>query len=240
MQLRFASLAVVVTVALFACTSSTNGGSGSGFDAGAGFDGGVSKPDGGAPPPPPPAPPPPSDAGADADADADTVFTTVPPFDTGVDGTGAQLADDQIDAHWTVKDSGNVALTSYVKTDALGYPGYWMQPAASTKSKFITPFSDTVDPSGTGVFTYRTTFTLRTGVDLGAVTLVVKYASDNSVSDVRLNGNAAPSIVGGSYTTFETVTFTTGFVVGPNAVEIVVANQGGPTGLRSEIDLTAN
>jgi hypothetical protein len=148
------------------------------------------------------------------------------------------LADGAVDPHWTVMDGAANALTAYVQTDALGYPGYWMAPSAT--SKFISPFADTVDPSGNGTFTYRTTFSLRAGVDAGAVAMVIRYASDNQVTAVTLNGQPIAGVVAGSYSTFETLNVTGPFSEGVNIVTIVVANQGGPTGLRAELDLSAN
>ncbi len=174
---------------------------------------------------------------ADANA-ADASATTKLPFATGLGTNGAVLADGQVDPHWTVKDSASNALTSYVKTDALGYPGYWMAP--STTSKFISPFTDTVDPTSSGTFTYTTTFSLRAGIDAGAVKLVVRYASDNGVTAVTLNGQNLSGVTAGSYSTYTTLTVNTGFTVGTNTVTLVVSNSGGPTGMRAELDLTAN
>lgn len=185
---------------------------------------------------------PPGDAGKpaveDAAPDADAAPTTVMPFATGLDASGAVLADQAVDGHWTVKDAEGNAFSAYAQTDALGYPNYWLAPSAT--SKFISPFIDTVDPTGNGTFTYKTTFSLREGVNLAAVSLVIRCTSDNQMKSVMVNGQALPGVVDGSYSSFQTLTATTGFVVGINTVELVVANSGGPTGMRAELDLTAN
>lgn len=182
--------------------------------------------------------------------------TTILPFATGLGTNGVTLANQQIDPHWTVKDSLGNPLTAYVQTDALGYVGYWMPP--TTTSKFISPFIDTVDPAPSGgTFTYTTTFSLKAGLaDAGApdasgdagtadaadagpqaLTLVIRCAADNQVGSVKVNGQTLPGVVAGSYSAFQTLTFTGPFVTGVNTVEIDVVNTGGPTGLRAELDL---
>lgn len=136
-----------------------------------------------------------------------------------------------------MKDADGVALTSYVKTDALGYEGYWLAPSAA--SKFLSPFIDTVDPAPAGGgFTHTTSFVLGSEVDLSQVQLVVRYASDNAMTAIALNGQAIAEVSAGSYSAFTSVTVTTSFVRGKNSVALTVTNTGGPTGMRAELDLT--
>lgn len=170
----------------------------------------------------------------DADA-ADASPVTTVPFATGLGADGMPLVDGQIDPHWTVKDALENALTAYVQTDALGYTGYWLAPSAT--SKFISPFADTVDPTGSGTFTYTTTFVLGDEVDLSKTQLTIRYASDNAMTNIALNGASVGAVAGGGYSAFETLTVTTGFARGANSVSFVVANSGGPTGMRAELDL---
>jgi len=175
--------------------------------------------------------------GVDAADAADTGLPTAAPFATGLGAGGMALADDQIDTHWSVKDAESVVLTSYVKTDPLGFAGTWLAPSAT--SKFISPFVDTVDPAPAGgTFTYTTTFVLGAEVDLSKVKLVVRYASDNAMTGITVNGTALVGVVAGSYFAFETVTVLTPFVRGTNSVALTVTNTGGPTGMRAELDLT--
>ena len=173
-----------------------------------------------------------ADAGADA---ADAAPVTLLPSATGLGRNGMTLDDGQIDPHWTVKSADGVALTSYVQTDALGFIGSWMRP--TTTSKFISPFADTVDPTGMGTFTYTTTFVLGAGVTVADVQLVIRYASDNVMTGISVNGQALATVNAGGYSVFETVTVRTPFVVGTNTVSMTVANGGGPTGLRAELEL---
>jgi hypothetical protein len=182
----------------------------------------------------------------DADDAASTSTTTsltvtlptTPPFDTGLDNTRVALADGSVDTHWTVKDAMGNALTAYVQTDAQGFVGAWLPPSAT--SKFLSPFVDTVDP-GVGPFTYTTTFSLATGVNLATTTLTVSYASDNATDSITLNGQAITGVTAGSYSAFVVLPPITGpFVVGTNTISFVSSNSGGPTGFRAELDLTAN
>ncbi len=185
----------------------------------------------------------PVDAGVDAAeakdaADAADAAVVAPPipFATGLSATSVALADGQIDTHWTIKDGLGTALTAYSQTDALGYVGYWLAPSAT--SKFISPFIDTVDPSGNGTFTYTTSFALGAEVDVAAVQLVIRYASDNEMKDILINGVSVGPVAVGGYSAFETLTATTQFVKGTNTVSFTTGNSGGPTGMRAEFDLT--
>ena len=67
-----------------------------------------------------------------------------------------------------------------------------------------------------GPFTYTTTFSLRTGIDLAATTLSVSYASDNATDSITLNGTEVPGVSGGSYSSFVVLPITGPFVVGTN------------------------
>ena len=164
-------------------------------------------------------------------------FATTLPFNTGLDAARVALADVAVDTHWTIKDGMGKPLTAYVQTDALGFVGYWLAPSAT--SKFLSPFVDTVDP-GVGPFTYTTTFSLRTGVNLATTTLTVSYASDNATDSITLNGQAIAGVTPGGYGAFVVLPITAPFVVGTNTISFVSSNSGGPTGFRAELALTAN
>lgn len=165
-------------------------------------------------------------------------FATTLPFNTGLDKARVALADVAVDPNWTVKNAAGMALTPYVQTDALGYPGYWLAPSAT--SKFISPFVDTVDAAAAGPFTYTTTFSVRTGADLATTTLSVSYASDNATDSINLNGTAVPGVTAGSYSSFVVLPITGPFVIGANTISFVSSNSGGPTGFRAELSLTTN
>jgi hypothetical protein len=164
-------------------------------------------------------------------------FPTTLPFNTGLDNARVALADLALDTHWTIKDASGKALSAYVQTDAQGFVGYWLAPSA--KSKFLSPFVDTVDP-GVGPFTYTTTFSLANDVNLATTTLTVSYASDNATDSITLNGQAITGVTPGSYSAFVVLPITAPFVVGTNTISLVSSNSGGPTGFRAELALTTN
>jgi hypothetical protein len=184
-------------------------------------------------------------AGDDDDATSTSTVTsfdlkygTTNPFATGLDNASVVLADLAVDPHWTIKNGAGKAFTAYVQTDAKGYIGYWLAPSAT--SKFLSPFMDTDDTLVEGPFTYTTTFTLRTGVDLAGTSLSVSYANDNAMDSISLNGTAVPGVTAGGYGSFTVLPITGPFNVGTNTISFVSSNSGGPTGFRAELVLTAN
>ena len=168
----------------------------------------------------------------------DLAYATANPFATGVDAARVALADLAIDPHWTIKNGAGQAFTAYVQTDAKGFVGSWLAP--SIASKFLSPFMDTDDTALEGWFTYTTTFSLRTGVDLPGTLLSVSYANDNAMDSISLNGTAVSGVTGGGYCSFTVLPITGPFLVGTNKIAFVSSNSGGPTGFRAELTLTAN
>jgi len=164
-------------------------------------------------------------------------YPTTLPFNTGLDKTRVALADKAVDTHWTIKDASGKALLAYAQSDAQGFPGIWLAPSAT--SKFVSPFVDTVDP-GVGPFTYTTTFSLASDVNLATTSLQVSYASDNATDSITLNGTAMAGVTPGGDTSFVVLTLTAPFVVGPNTISFVSSNSGGPTGFRAELVLSTN
>lgn len=184
-------------------------------------------------------------AGDDDDAPSTSTVTpidlkygTTNPFATGVNDARVALADLAVDPHWTIKNGAGKAFTAYVQTDAKGFVGFWLAP--STTSKFLSPFMDTDDTAVEGPFTYTTTFSLRTGVDLSGTSLSVSYANDNAMDSISLNGTAVPGVSAGGYGSFTILPITGPFLVGTNTIAFVSSNSGGPTGFRAELTLTAN
>ena len=168
----------------------------------------------------------------------DLAYATTNPFATGVDAARVALADLAIDPHWTIMNGAGKAFTAYVQTDAKGFVGFWLAP--STASKFLSPFMDTDDTAVEGPFTYTTTFSLRTGVDLAGTSLSVSYANDNAMDSISLNGTAVLGVTAGGYGSFTVLPITGPFLVGTNKIAFVSSNSGGPTGFRAELTLTAN
>lgn len=171
----------------------------------------------------------PTDAGVDSDASA--VVDDGQLYATGLGTDGVALPDHEIDPHWSVRWSGGEELTAYVQTEATGYEGFWMRPSSS--SKFISPFIDTIDPSGSGQFIYSTDFVLESIPNQEY--LAVSTANDNQLVAVTVNGHALDDVGAGSYSSFQVLNVPAEHLAtGNNVLEFTVGNSGGPTGFRAE------
>jgi len=154
-------------------------------------------------------------------------------FGQTVYNTGTQGCCDILDPHYTlVAAPAGVPLGSvYSTTTCCNWHNYWITPLAG--STWVNPTGNASWQAPYGNYTYRQTFTLTSTA--GAL-LLGEWSSDNQ-SCVTLNGGSSQCTLGGDwswdqYTEFE---FTDGFQVGTNALDIVVYNAGGPTGLLVEI-----
>jgi peptidoglycan hydrolase-like protein with peptidoglycan-binding domain len=103
-------------------------------------------------------------------------------------------------------------------------------------SKWIAPSRNQtlgIDPPGD--YTFHTTFDL-TGVDLTGVKVILDILVDDAVTDVLLNGQSLGLHVAGfsGFTASNSLSLTSGFVVGTNTLDIVVQNGpgNGSCGLR--------
>src|SRR6185437_5622376 len=135
-------------------------------------------------------------------------------FNTGVDASGAVLADGASDPHYTITQSADASILTPVaadKSQASTIP--WTGLPDTSTSAWISP-----NPSGgfglsPGNYTYETTFNL-SSIDpsTATISLAGQFAADNSAT-VALNGNVSGSVSSGfsSYTSFS---FTSGFVPG--------------------------
>ncbi len=141
-------------------------------------------------------------------------------YDTGVDGSGAKLADGSAESHYTIDGSG----TPYVYTNGL----YLSDPNA----KFIAAQTDggyVVNPN-----TFALTFSLA-GLNPATATLSGDFAADNYAS-VYLNGHLiAQDIQGTVYSNFQSLTpfsaSSADFVAGVNTLSFVVTDTGPPSAL---------
>lgn len=159
---------------------------------------------------------------------AATAQAAVGLFNTGVDALGNSLADNAIDTHYTVNGG-----TAYAATSAGGHPiGPWL--GDSVTSAWIAPATDTNGVLD-GTYTYTTTFDL-TGIDLTTALISGRLSSDDRLTGITINGNAAavPAVTT-SFTFWTNFSVNSGFVAGLNTLSFSVLNNGGgPTGLRVE------
>jgi hypothetical protein len=160
-------------------------------------------------------------------------------FNSGVDDTGAVLADNAIDTHYTITLNPDGGLPDAIVEDSTRFPivaGPWM--ANSTTSKWIGPRFFTEQAAG-GDYTYSITFDL-TGLDPASAIVTGQWTSDNAGPDILINGVSTGNSNPGSFGTYTAFTISTGFIDGLNTLEFRVNNAAlGYTGLRVELSGTA-
>ena len=145
------------------------------------------------------------------------------------------------DLHWNLNGgNGGQAFT--------GSPIHanWLDNDATSQWLTPTPQGDqSHDPVSDGTYVYSLTFDL-TGFDPSTATFDGRFAADNLVSEIRLNGNVI-SGSGGTFDGWTSFASAAGaFLAAENTLEFVVTNigqaDGNPTGLRVEFlnsDVTA-
>jgi hypothetical protein len=119
---------------------------------------------------------------------------------------------------------GPSTFASLVSTSAQGYPFPYGLGDNST-SAWITPTTHTFGP--------ETNYTYKTSFDLTTAKIVGRYANDDPLVGMAINGHAL-TVSGGAMGSWTSFTIASGFVAGINALQFTVNNTGGPTGLRVE------
>lgn len=163
-------------------------------------------------------------------------------FGTGVDASGALLADGAVDPHYILAASadpnypGPEAFVVH-QTWPIAPAGPWA--ANGPTSKWIAPRAEqeqNLDPSlgnAEGDYTYQTTFDL-TGRDHTKIVVVGTLAVDNSVSDVLVNG-LSTGITAPSFSTYTDFAISSGLIPGVNTLDFKAYNAPAtpnPAGLR--------
>lgn len=154
----------------------------------------------------------------------------------GLVNTGAGLSDGQLDANYAVvlapiAADGPTSGATAVVGGGFPFP-YWVAPP--TGSNWISAYgrNGNLDPTVNGDYEYQLSFTLP--VAAASLTITGEWATDNSGSDIVLNGVSSGDASGGlsSLTAFS-VTGTG--VAGTNTLDFYVVNDaqvgGNPTGL---------
>ena len=164
-------------------------------------------------------------------------------FNTGVDNDRIPLPDNSVDLHYTFVGPVPTGTAPIVATSAGGFP---IAPAGprlpdSLTSAWITPSEDTTGNAGD--YTYRTTFTVPTGVDLTQAFVRAMVSSDNNITAIRINGIDTGITWAGGFSSFSpSFGIGSGIVAGVNTIDFVVneasggAGSGGYTGLRVELN----
>ncbi len=170
-------------------------------------------------------------------ANAVTVLTL---YNTGVDAAGVATTGNGADLHWTL--AGGPAYTGATNNT---FPiGPWISEDAT--SRWVTPTDNaaTLTDAADNTYTFTETFSLA-GYDAATAAFTGRYAADNAVDSITLNGVALASSPGGfsSWTSFDSTGGT--FNAGDNTLTFVVrnfANGGGPNpaGLLVQVTGTAD
>ena len=154
-------------------------------------------------------------------------------YSTGTDAAHAATTGNGADLHWTL-----IGGTAYTGGTNGSFPiGPWVTDTAT--ARWITPTTNAGDNNGIATYTYETTFTL-TSAGAANAQINGKFAADDEVTAVRLNGNVV-GIVGGGFRFYSGFNVTgAGFVAGVNTLSFDVLNSGGgPTGLQVDLGGTA-
>lgn len=152
-----------------------------------------------------------------------------------VAGGGAVSVGTMIDANWTL--AGGIAWNS------TSINGAWL--ANNATSRWLTPASNgnqSFDPTADGFYTYQLAFDL-TGFNPATATFTGRFATDNQVTQIRLNGQAITQAGLGSFNRWTEFSASAGFVDGLNSLAFTVRNlrqaSGNPTGVRVEFQSSA-
>lgn len=162
-------------------------------------------------------------------------------YNTGVDNAGVATTGNGADPHWLLNGG-----TSFNGGTNGSFPiGPWL--AETAVSRWVTPTAnaaDSLDATSDGLYTFTLAFSL-VGFQPGTASFTGRYAVDNQVDSISLNGTqiAGP---GGSFTAYTNFSSTGAVFAANNLLTVVVRNfasaSGNPTGLRVEFlssDVTA-
>jgi hypothetical protein len=156
-------------------------------------------------------------------------------FNTGVDSSGVSLPSGTVDPHWRITlsaDSGFPGPDALVLNDS-GFPiPPWL--ANDEFSKWIAPQADQSVGNLEGDYNYRTTFDV-TGFDPASVRVTGEWATDNTGTDIVINGTSTGQRNDGQFVVWTPFQINSGFVAGVNTLDFKVNNAPtavNPTGFR--------
>ncbi len=153
-------------------------------------------------------------------------------FNTGVDASRTPLPNNAPEGHYSLVTVPSGTTDVRAATSANGFPiGPWI--GDNTTSAWIGPNSGNDLGGPVGDYDYRTTFSLL-GFNAASASIVGQWSVDNRGVDILLNGISTGNIASG-FQSFYAFTINNGFVDGLNTLDFIVNNQGGPTGLRTEL-----
>ena len=153
-------------------------------------------------------------------------------YPTGVNDTGALLADQTLDGHWTVASSTDPAnpgpnLYAFPATLSPISTGSWVANTATGRWLTLNP----TDPNtaSNAVFTFKVVIDLN-GYQPGTASVTLRMAADDDYK-ISLNGTTTGITRNNAYGSFANHTIATGWQAGMNTLTFSVNNSGGgPTG----------
>jgi hypothetical protein len=165
-----------------------------------------------------------------------TVLEGIPGlFNTGVDDSGVSLPSGAVDPHWRLTasiDPGFPGPDALVLNDS-GFPiPPWLP--NDEISKWIAPRADQSSGNLEGDYNYRTTFDA-TGFDPASIRVTGEWATDNSGTDIVVNGVSTGQRNDGQFVVWTPFQINSGFVAGVNTLDFKVNNAPSgvnPTGFR--------
>jgi hypothetical protein len=157
-------------------------------------------------------------------------------FNTGVNGAGAVLPSGTPDPHYALIAVPDGSPVPRPATVAAEHPAYVPDsPIGSAGSSWIAPAASCAISYAPGAYVYRTTFDL-TGLDPATAHVDGIYGSDDTVTDVRLNGVSTGISGGAFFILIYQMHLSSGFVAGVNTLDFVVVNAStGPHGFRLNV-----
>ena len=161
------------------------------------------------------------------------------PFGTGLDASGALLAQNAVDPHYTIVGSSVFGPAAYAKLS--GAPidnGAWVNDSAA--SAWLVPDPDFffLDQAGiTDSITYRTTFDL-SAFSAPGWRIDGRWAADDSGLTIRLNGVVVPGTAVAQADRWTGFSITSGILPGLNTLEFTTFSTVSPTGPRVEMTTT--
>jgi hypothetical protein len=147
-----------------------------------------------------------------------------------------------VDSHYTLVSSADPNApgpNAYVVLQSTGFPiPPWI--ADGPSSTWIAPQADQSSGNAVGNYDYRTTVNL-TGFGPRSAFLSGRFASDNELSDILVNGvTTGINDREHQYRSFTPYTISGRFFhEGLNTIDFIVHNDGGPTGFRNEMGVVA-
>lgn len=153
-------------------------------------------------------------------------------YNTGVNASGAPLANNAAETHYTLVSVPSGSTTVRVATSANGFPiPPWL--GDNALSAWIGPTGAGDLTGQTGNYDYQTTFQL-SALEVAGATIDGQWSVDNTGVNIVLNGVSVPNTAT-DFTQFYTLAVHSGFVAGTNTLDFIVYNESGPTGLRTQL-----